>query len=120
MPRFILKTATDSDLYVEWSTVVDNLVAVGDREWFISEGNDPERLDRADKTGTSCKGFEREGDGYAFGAYDDNGFILHNMETRQGFRWLPRKNLHAYAEAVMRGDMDVAEGDEITEPCDDD
>jgi len=120
MARFILKTATDSDLYVEWSTIVDNLVAVGDREWFKSQGIDAERLDRADKTGTSCKGFEREGDGYAFGSFADNGMILCNMQTRRGFRWLPRKNLHAYAEAVMRGDMDVAEGDGITEPCHDD
>lgn len=120
MPSWIVKPSPDHDLYVEWSSVVDNAVAIGTREEMIVGGVAVERLDRAGRTGTSCKGFEREGDGFQPGGWDDKGFILTNMETRQGFRWLPRANLLRFVQAMYVGDTDTAESDEITEPCDDD
>jgi hypothetical protein len=118
MPSYILKCARDSDLYVLWSTIAANVTDIGTREELVSDYG-ADRVERADRTGTSCKGFAAEGDGYYFGAWTDEGFILHNMETQPGFRYLPRENLKDYARALLDGDYKRAESEPITRPLDD-
>ena len=62
MPSYIVKPRPDRDLYVMWSTVVDNLTGVGTRSEFEADyRHDPrmvaaERFDRADTNGTSATG----------------------------------------------------------------
>lgn len=64
MPSYVLKADQNRDLYVEWSTIVDDATFIGTREEILtylqterpSSGiHAPEaRLQRADETGTSC------------------------------------------------------------------
>lgn len=53
--KFIIKPTRDEDFYVEWSTNVDNWTFAGDRDTMLThDGVTAERLDRADKNGTSA------------------------------------------------------------------
>lgn len=53
--KYIIKPTTGEDFYVEWSTVVDNWTFAGDRDTMLTHvGVTEERLDRADKFGTSA------------------------------------------------------------------
>jgi hypothetical protein len=64
MPSYVLKADPNRDLYVEWSTIVDDATFIGTREEMLAylqterPGGGihaPEaRLHRADEMGTSC------------------------------------------------------------------
>lgn len=68
MPTFVMKVAPDRDQYVGWSTVVESIVWIGNRQeaarilardipagYDPKPGNSPEdRLRRADESGTSA------------------------------------------------------------------
>ena len=101
MPSFILKAAPDADVYVEWSTVVDNLTGVG-----TSTSWPADRIARADATGTSCKDPD-----YRFGGWDDQEHLLvHNTERMDAlFFLLKRSDLLAYAQAYLADDVEAAE-----------
>ena len=111
MPRYILKCDRDTDLYVEWSTVVDNVTRVGTREQCIHDGIEAERLARADKTGTSVVRFWTEGDGYHEGSFEDEHLLVRNCQTidDHGGMLLPRDRLLDYARLVYANDMAGAE-----------
>lgn len=109
MPRYIYKAQKGIDLYVEWSTVVDNWCRIGTRSDFINEGEAAERMDRVDKTGTSCRGYNHDGDGFTEGDWDDKGFVVANMRTRPGFGWLPRERLIDYLRHLRDEDIESAE-----------
>ena len=57
MPRFIIKVSPDRDAYVEWSTVVDAPVSVGNRAAYAAEHGE-DRLRRTDEAGTSARYFD--------------------------------------------------------------
>lgn len=98
MPSFIVKPDPAVDLYCEWSTVVDNLTSVGTRTDYP-----PDRLARADATGTSAHDFSEYG-------WDDKKFIVTNTERSDaGFFWLNRTDLLAYARAMAADDTATAE-----------
>lgn len=115
MPTVVVKAEPDSDLYMVWSTVVDGPTAVGTRaeiaeylSQFHSDTDDPEeRLDRADKTGTS-------GMWPGAGQWSQRGFVCYwdvtGNEERDA-RWLPRANL---AQWLRTGD------DSLLEPIEND
>lgn len=76
MPTYILKASPDEDLYVEWSTIVDCPVGWGTRKEthaYDPNTNTEERLDRADKDGTSALW----GNPPAFG-WDDEEFVVYS------------------------------------------
>jgi hypothetical protein len=106
--RFIMKASKDDDLYVEWSSVVDDVIFVGTRmEMFTHlvredaashpgyapiQGNRAEdRLVRCDETGTSAL----DGDG----SWNDPVVQIGQEGT------IPRDKLGEYALAMKRNDM---------------
>lgn len=111
MGRYLMKCAPDRDLYVEWSSVVDNAVWVGTRsEALRLPQTDPERLDRTDQTGTSTlwetEGYPREG------SWDDASIHVSNTERRDDgviSYALSRSDLTAYAQALAENDTVRAE-----------
>lgn len=92
MPSFILKTAPDENLYVEWSTIVDAPISWGSREQMKSWGVGEDRLARADQYGTSMCDPALPFDQQWFG-WSDDGMIY----DQQG--WLPR---HRLGDLVVR------------------
>ena len=94
-PRLILKAAPDQDLYIGWSTMCEAPAGSWTRAEAAECGIDPERLDRADKTGTSFIDS-------AEGAWDDRVMIT----EQRGL--LPRVHLAAYAELWLSGEQDKA------------
>lgn len=110
MPRYIVKAAPDIDLYVEWSTVVDNFIWSGTREELVKYGqfsgwrlNIEERIARADATGTSAMWEDWEGS--QEGSWEDERFLVTNVENMDGYFWLNRDDLAAY----VAGDNTVLE-----------
>lgn len=95
MDHTIIKVDRAADLFMVWSSGVDNAVYVGSRadievEWD-NLGNASRvgpLLDRAEQTGTS----------HPNGHYGwtDNGTVVHNGPEG----WLPRENFRAFAEAM--------------------
>ncbi len=114
MPRFIMKANREDDLYVEWSTVVDNIVWTGTREeltkhgefsgWFTGSSQlaDIEaRIARTDETGTSARFFDTDPQE---GAWDDPYLLVTNDPVMDdGYYRLDRDDLGDYA----RGDHTV-------------
>lgn len=109
MPTYVLKAQQNDDLYVGWSTVVDNLVwiAKGRAAAMQERDVDAERLDRADQYGTSCMELLP---GWRDGAFDDRGFVVTNMYHREEpFVWLNRADLGEYARRYLADDVAGAE-----------
>ncbi|QAY70005.1 hypothetical protein [Xylanimonas protaetiae] len=88
MPSYIIKADPDTDLFVEWSTVVEAPTRWGTRAQLEAAGFDADRLDRAATKGSSCRG--DIADWYVWG----EGFIY----QQQG--WLPRARLAALVERL--------------------
>jgi hypothetical protein len=104
MPSYVLKADPSRDLYVLWSTGIDNIAYCGDRiqmltmltTTFSGGESSVARLERADQTGTStmwCFGSE-----LPFGAWEGDRLIV----DQRGM--LRRTDLAAYAEAWQVGD----------------
>jgi hypothetical protein len=115
MGRFILKPDRDVDFYVEWSTIVENVTAMGTRtelakllhEYCPGDGA-AERFDRADQTGSSATWGDSPSAPYGW----DDEYLMAEQ------RLLPRAKLREYAEAVNAGDLAAALA--LTEPPEDD
>lgn len=90
MAYYILKPDRDVDLYVEWSTIVESVTAIGTRQEFLNEGTDAARLDRVDRVGSSALGPP------GIYGYDDEALTAEQ-------RILPREHLATYVVAVMEG-----------------
>lgn len=122
MPTFVMKVAKDRDQYVGWSTVVETMVWVGDREeaarilardiprgYDPKPGNSPEdRLRRADETGTSSFWYPEDPQD---GAWEDSGQIV----EQRGF--LPRDRFPAFVDAYTSDNPDSAY--DLLDPFDD-
>lgn len=115
MGHILLKTAPDADLYVLWSSICDAPIGVGNQEEIqrvarlSGDHISPERFARADATGTSSV--------FGDGGWDDEGLVLREFPTvDSGSRWLPRKNLHKFAEAIKADNSCAIE--ELVEPID--
>ncbi len=102
MGAAIVKVDPDVDLYMRWSTVVDNATHVGTRaemadyltgELSASNGQAERILTDADQHGSSAYR-------HRAGHWGDDGFVVHN--TPEG--WLPRANFAAYAQAILSDD----------------
>lgn len=125
MPKFLMKTRPDANLYVLWSTVTDSLIWVGTREQALKdcwvngdreitgrchccgqkwEGLAAKRVRLADQYGSSSVNDET---GEVWHGWDDDGLILANHGAdpgRPAFLWLPRNRLHDFAE-LYRSDQ---------------
>lgn len=106
MPSFIVKPNPDRDFYVRWSEVVDEVTACGSRAElteYLTKFKpyweaDPERFDRADKTGTSSAAPAEYG-------WEHNKFFLGQYEE---YRFVRREDLEAYADAICSDNEDEA------------
>ncbi len=116
MGAAIVKVHPDLDLYMRWSTVVDNATHVATRTEManyltgeLSASNEQaERiLTDADQHGSSAYR-------YRAGHWDDDGFVVNN--TPEG--WLPRANFAAYAQAIRHDDAAAMAA--LVEPFEDD
>lgn len=125
MPRFLIKTRPNADLYMLWSTVVDAPVWVGTRaeglkDYFVNgnahpspccptcgqewEGMAAKKLRLADLHGTSC--VSEDGTPHDGNWVDDG--LVYMGEPVQG--WIPRESLHGFAEAWRDRDEDRIRG----------
>lgn len=111
MGRYLMKCDLNRDLYVEWSSVVDNLTWVGTRaEALRLDQTDEERVARTDRTGASTLwkvvGYPVEG------TWEDATIHVCNTERREEGVYsycLNRSDLTAYAEAMAVDDVARAE-----------
>lgn len=97
MPSYIVKADPDTDLYIMWSTIVDCPVGWGSRADFANE--DPARLERADRTGTSSHN--------GFYNWDDKEFYIRELGTKHEDYMLQRENLKAFMEHL---DASIVDG----------
>lgn len=97
MGRYIIKPDKDVDFYVEWSTIVDNWVFAGNREDMVDEGLSEDRLDKADRLGSSYM--------LSCGKWEDKELIVCNLPDRyyeecfqgvEGYYTIPRENLYRF------------------------
>jgi len=95
MPQYILKADRDRDLYVVWSTVVDNAVWAGTRAELEAEPDydtSADRMARVEVTGTSA----RDGTG----SWSEPTLWVCNLpEPLLEPRLLPRASLAAFVAA---------------------
>lgn len=96
MPSYIVKADPDTDLYVEWSTIVDSPIAWGPASHFSNE--DPKRLERADRTGSSSMIGEY--------TWDDEDIHVRELGTTHNMYFLPRKDLKAFLECLSENPVD--------------
>jgi hypothetical protein len=107
-----VKCAPDGDLYLIWSSEIDNAIVAGDREGIIAYllANEPqtsgltaeERIARADERGTSMKDCDWYG-------WDDEYFqVMEHAppwpDGPPGYWSIRRDRLAAYAEALLAED----------------
>lgn len=105
MPSYVLKPSPDEDLYCIYSTVVDAVTHIGTREEIRAyllhqdgvNGKPDERLDRADRNGTSCL-IDSDGTGAWYGWNDET---IRIMEGPGGPGELSRADLSAYCHALL-------------------
>jgi len=57
MPKYLLKPNPNSDFYLDWSTVSDDALAWGSREFMLEQGYEERRLEDCDERGTSAHWF---------------------------------------------------------------
>lgn len=91
MPRFIIKPERDTDLYVEWSTIVDAPTRWGPAADFSTETLPADRKERCDAWGTSSWD--------QFFGWDQKTILVANMGDQE-FYELPRSYLKPWLEAL--------------------
>jgi hypothetical protein len=114
----IVKAAKDRDLYLIWSSVVDNAIWVGNRAELLEHlqreyrrehpdstpnpGKAPEdRVARADRTGSSMIDPECY-------RWDDEALTVMEGSPPDGWYHIRRERLAEYAEALLRDDEAAA------------
>lgn len=125
MPKFLMKTKTDADLYILWTTVSDGPCWAGSKEEALKnywvngnqeptgkchccgqawEGHAARRVRLCDQYGTSAVN-EETGEVWQ-GGWLCKGLTLQNCwdVSRSPFLWLPRNRLHDFAE-LYRSDQ---------------
>lgn len=89
MPSYVVKPKPDDDFYVYWSTIVEGPTNFGPHSAMIQDPEiTAERLDRADRTGTSCE--------VGFFAWDEDDLIYEQRGT------VNRVDLRAFCELLVR------------------
>jgi hypothetical protein len=102
MSRCLIKCDRGVDLYVQWSTVVDNVTAIGPRGAWEALGVHPARLIRADTIGTSSH--------CGLGQFHESVLVVGNLQRLPREAALPpREHLMAYALGLAAGDYERAE-----------
>lgn len=98
MGHLVVKVAKDEDLYMVWSSIVDNAVWIGSREELLDssmEVGTEERITRADEKGSSSM--------RGIGWWEDDDFLVHNTQHRRdaGFFELRREDFAHYARHLL-------------------
>jgi len=109
----------DEDVYLIWSTNSDNWIFAGTFAEILGElefhpedhgRDDPlERMRRAQETGTSALFPKRKATPTNYGGFAANGFIVHNLQTFKGWRYLRRHMVGPYARAILDDNLPAAE-----------
>lgn len=112
MGKSIVKPVREEDFYVEWSSIVDNWTLAGTREAMIEDGVEPERLDRADSTGSSSF--------VGWYGWEDTTFLVHNLPDEVyepiglGAYTIKREDFHRLVELTQDGvELDLEELEKI-------
>lgn len=126
MGSFIVKLRPGLDLYMVWSSNADNIETIGtaaelEADSCTCDGRYPrhiadpisERLDRADRYGTSMQPWKWRGRNHREGGWRDSGFVVHN--NPEG--WLERRHFLPFAIAIRDGKM--AKATRLVRPFDD-
>lgn len=104
MGRTIIKVDPGLDLYIEWSSIVEEPIMWGPRRFLELRGIDAQRLDRSDKQGSSSY--------HGFNFWDHDVLIY----KQQGI--LRRANM---SELLERLEQDAkADVSDLLDPFDDD
>lgn len=94
MGRAIIKVSHDEDLYMKFSTIVDDITVIGTREEFLQEGVTEQEMQRADELGSSS--YRNRG------TWEAEGLEVRSPETRElGFYLLPREKFAEYAHLML-------------------
>lgn len=111
MPEYIIKPNRDIDLYVGWSTVVDNVTWIAEGEEVRNtpdssiQGADWSlRVDRADANGSS--------DYINYGWWNRSDFLVHNLRSgriERGCGLLRRDHMLLYAILLLSNNVEAAE-----------
>lgn len=106
-PRALLiKQSPDEDFYIAWSESLEAPLWAGTREQAAAYGYTVERIERADRTGTSSQPFldlECTRPWKPFYAWDD---AQGPIAEQRGF--LPRRYMRAYALLYLAGHVQAA------------
>jgi hypothetical protein len=92
MPRVIIKTSRDEDMYLEWSTVSDAPTFSGTRSELVEAGVEEDRLLRADESGSSAHS--------PFFKWSDPILIVQDAWGKRGYGIIQRKNLSRLASQL--------------------
>lgn len=109
MPEYIIKPIRDVDLYVGWSSVVDNVTWIAEGEEVRSTPSESgidwnDRVDRADRTGSSAH--------FDYGRWGKSDFLVHNLRSGRIARacgLLRREHLALYALLLLSDNVEAAE-----------
>ena len=113
MGSCIIKVAPDEDLYMVWSSNVDNCTHLGTRKQITKylrkehgrsyENEITGMFERADESGTSDRIFRH-------GGWDDEEVIVHNLRhLDRGCGMLAREHFSAYANLILHDEEAAAE-----------
>lgn len=96
MGRYVIRADPEQDLYLVFSTVVDNFILIGSRDEASHEVSE-EALAAADTCGTSSV--------YGRGAYDGKTAVSILAPEPRGERWylLARRHFADYARLILDG-----------------
>lgn len=90
MAYYIVKVSPDRDAYLEWSTYTDTVAGIFTKNEYIEERpNEADRMDRADRYGSSANWPGVDPHKQIFGWNDEDFLVMSN--PTQGF--LPRTRL---------------------------
>lgn len=111
MAHVIVKSAPDRDQYLIWSTNLDDALEVGTRTQILDllileDSQNPDRAEeaiaRADENGSSDRI-------HKFAWWGSPPFVVrHDGLPDNGFHYLRRSDVPAFADAIQRGDHDAA------------
>lgn len=105
MGSCIIKVSKNRDLYMKWSSVVDNCTFIGTRQELLKEREATmDAIDRADRTGTSDRIFSSDG-------WDGQGNLVMETSVRnhEDGLFLRREDFEKYADLLLQGNVADAE-----------
>lgn len=104
---YLIRPSRDEEFYILWSGICDDVKAYyASRETALSSGVSPERLERADATGSSCAWSD------SYLSYDDDWLICEQQR-------LERADLKAYTLTCVSEGVKAAQAKFLTPIRDD-